>query len=131
MTSLMQAECFVADAMLGKLVRWLRVMGIDVVYDPDTTDAQLLQCAEREGRILLTRDRALMRRVEPDSLAQAVELGAEGFAHPSEAFSPRAFDAASLGRHGDSLPARGRRNVSRARAPFRSIGGRDGADAGK
>jgi uncharacterized protein len=59
------AARFVTDAMLGKLTKWLRVMGIDVVYDPDTTDAQLLQCAEREGRILLTRDRALMRRRGP------------------------------------------------------------------
>ena len=38
---------FVADAMLGKLTKWLRVMGIDVMYDPDVIDAQLLQCAER------------------------------------------------------------------------------------
>ena len=53
---------FVADAMLGKLTKWLRVMGIDVMYDPDAIDAQLLQCAECRGRILLTRDRSLMRR---------------------------------------------------------------------
>ncbi|MDQ3828846.1 MAG: Mut7-C RNAse domain-containing protein [Candidatus Tectomicrobia bacterium] len=59
MVSLMQSECFVADAMLGKLVRWLRVMGIDVLYDPHVTDAHLLRCAEREGRVLLTRDRRL------------------------------------------------------------------------
>lgn len=56
---------FVADAMLGKLAKWLRVMGMDVVYDPDSTDAQLLRCAEREGRILLTRDRRLIRRRGP------------------------------------------------------------------
>jgi uncharacterized protein with PIN domain len=53
---------FVADTMLGKLTKWLRVMGIDVTYDPATTDAQLLRCAERGGRILLTRDRRLMLR---------------------------------------------------------------------
>lgn len=53
---------FVADTMLGKLTKWLRVMGIDVKYDPATTDAQLLRCAERGGRILLTRDRYLMLR---------------------------------------------------------------------
>ena len=51
--------------MLGKLAKWLRVMGIDVLYDPDGTDAQLLQCAERCGRILLTRDCHLMRRRGP------------------------------------------------------------------
>jgi uncharacterized protein len=53
---------FVTDAMLGKLTKWLRVLGMDVVYDPDITDAQLLQCAAREERILLTRDRRLVRR---------------------------------------------------------------------
>ena len=58
-------ECFVADAMLGKLVRWLRVMGIDVAYDPHVTDAHLLEFAEREGRVLLTRDRRLANRRGP------------------------------------------------------------------
>jgi uncharacterized protein with PIN domain len=28
---------FVADVMLGKLTKWLRVMGIDVMYDPDAS----------------------------------------------------------------------------------------------
>lgn len=53
---------FVADAMLGKLTKWLRVLGVDVVYDPQATDEQLLRCAEQENRILLTRDRRLLRR---------------------------------------------------------------------
>jgi uncharacterized protein with PIN domain len=56
---------FVTDAMLGKLTKWLRVMGLDVMYEPDTSDVQLLQQAERGGRILLTRDRRLMRRRGP------------------------------------------------------------------
>ncbi|HSF29660.1 MAG TPA: Mut7-C RNAse domain-containing protein [Candidatus Tectomicrobia bacterium] len=56
---------FIADAMLGKLTKWLRVLGLDVVYDPNTTDAELLQWAERGGKILLTRDRRLMRRRGP------------------------------------------------------------------
>jgi uncharacterized protein with PIN domain len=56
---------FSADAMLGKLTKWLRVMGIDVLYDPATPDAELLQWSVREGRILLTRDRHLMRRRGP------------------------------------------------------------------
>jgi uncharacterized protein with PIN domain len=53
---------FIADVMLGKLTKWLRVMGIDVLYDPDAIDVQLLRCAERRERILLTRDRHLARR---------------------------------------------------------------------
>lgn len=50
------AQRFIADAMLGKLVKWLRVMGIDVMYDPAAAKDQLLRSAEQERRILLTRD---------------------------------------------------------------------------
>lgn len=61
----MDDECFIADAMLGKLVKWLRVLGIDVAYDPSITNEQLLQCAEHEGRVLLTRNRRLANRRRP------------------------------------------------------------------
>jgi uncharacterized protein with PIN domain len=47
---------FVADAMVGKLARWLRVLGVDVLYDASLDDRQLLALARREGRVLLTRD---------------------------------------------------------------------------
>jgi len=52
---------FLADAMLGRLARWLRMLGYDTVYDPGE-DEELLQRAWREGRILLTRDTRLVRR---------------------------------------------------------------------
>jgi uncharacterized protein with PIN domain len=51
---------FVADGHLGKLVRHLRLLGIDVRYDNDATDAQLLITATTEDRALLTRDRRLL-----------------------------------------------------------------------
>jgi uncharacterized protein with PIN domain len=66
--AMINAPQFVTDAMLGKLTKWLRVIGMDVMYDPDTTDAQLLQCAERGGRIFLTRDRRLTQRRSPVQL---------------------------------------------------------------
>lgn len=50
---------FVADAMLGRLARWLRVIGADTLYDPEIEDAELARIAIAEGRIALTRDRAL------------------------------------------------------------------------
>ena len=53
---------FIADAMLGKLARWLRVAGFDVVYDPRLDDRQLVALARHDDRILLTRDTLLARR---------------------------------------------------------------------
>ncbi len=53
---------FVADCMLGRLARWLRIFGFDVLYFPRIEDGALLGVARREGRVLLTRDRGLLER---------------------------------------------------------------------
>lgn len=59
---------FVADGMLGKLTRWLRLAGEDVVCVNDFSvssegeDEFLLDLAERECRMLITRDVDLHRR---------------------------------------------------------------------
>lgn len=47
---------FVVDGMLGKLARWLRMMGHNVKYSNSMDDAQLLSLAKNEHRVLLTRD---------------------------------------------------------------------------
>ena len=51
---------FVADGHLGKLVRDLRLLGIDVAYDCDAQDRQLVEVAATGDRALLTRDRRLL-----------------------------------------------------------------------
>ena len=51
---------FVADGHLGKLVRNLRLLGIDVAYHNDADDRDLLKIMQREKRALLTRDRPLL-----------------------------------------------------------------------
>lgn len=56
---------FAADAMLGRLARWLRVLGYDTSYDEGIDDAVLVRHANEEGRVLLTRDRHLMRELRP------------------------------------------------------------------
>jgi uncharacterized protein len=56
---------FVADAMLGRLARWLRVLGFDTRCDPALHDEALVRLSEAEGRILLTRDRHLLRERRP------------------------------------------------------------------
>jgi uncharacterized protein with PIN domain len=53
---------FLADGMLGRLARWLRILGYDTAYDPQADDHTLAGIARAEGRILLTRDTALARR---------------------------------------------------------------------
>ena len=59
---------FVADRMLGKLARWLRVIGQDVTYGPHLSGYGLIREARREGRLILTRDRGLARKKPPDYL---------------------------------------------------------------
>ena len=51
---------FVADGHLGKLVRDLRLLGIDVAYRNDADDRDLLTIMQHEKRALLTRDRLLL-----------------------------------------------------------------------
>jgi hypothetical protein len=53
---------FVADVHLGKLARDLRLIGLDTAYRPDADDGALAEQAQRERRILLTRDQALLKR---------------------------------------------------------------------
>lgn len=48
--------------MLGALARWLRVLDLDVVYDPALDDPELVDKAVAEGRTILTRDRRLTER---------------------------------------------------------------------
>lgn len=53
---------FVADVMLGRLSRWLRLIGFDTLYKPDQPDAGIIREAVRDGRIILTRDRHFLER---------------------------------------------------------------------
>lgn len=52
--------------MVGRLARWLRLIGNDVVYSRDLTDSELIRRAITEARILLTSDVELYRRAVAD-----------------------------------------------------------------
>jgi uncharacterized protein with PIN domain len=52
-------ERFLADAMLGRLARWLRALGYDTSYYPRGEDEFLIRVALAEDRSLVTRDRRL------------------------------------------------------------------------
>ncbi|MBN2208572.1 MAG: Mut7-C RNAse domain-containing protein [Candidatus Coatesbacteria bacterium] len=53
-----------ADVMLGRLAKWLRILGFDVLYSNEAQDDELIENCRSEGRILLTRDTALARKAE-------------------------------------------------------------------
>jgi uncharacterized protein with PIN domain len=57
---------FAADRMLGKLAKWLRIMGQDVIYGPHLTGYGLIRAARQEGRLILTRDGHLKQKQPPE-----------------------------------------------------------------
>ncbi len=52
---------FVADGHLGRLVRYLRLLGFDTRSDPGWDDPELVRISTGEHRILLTRDVGLLK----------------------------------------------------------------------
>ena len=53
---------FIVDANVGRLARWLRIMGYDALFVPGIEDAELVRLAASQGRAIITRDRLVMRR---------------------------------------------------------------------
>ncbi|WP_448575323.1 Mut7-C RNAse domain-containing protein [Thermomicrobium sp.] len=53
---------FVCDVHLGRLAAYLRLLGFDTRYERAADDATLAAWSERERRIVLTRDRELLKR---------------------------------------------------------------------
>ncbi|MCS7146372.1 MAG: Mut7-C RNAse domain-containing protein [Nitrososphaerota archaeon] len=57
-----QEPKFLTDSMHGKLSHWLRMLGYDTLYYPRDDD-EILKKASEEGRIVLTSDTELHRRI--------------------------------------------------------------------
>jgi hypothetical protein len=74
---------FIADGMLGKLARWLRLAGHDVIYIGDLKvpageqDDALLSLSRREDRVLLTCDIELHRRARRTGVKSAFVQGSD------------------------------------------------------
>jgi len=74
----------IADMMLGRLARWLRLYGYDTVYGIKD-DNRIIEIAEKEERIILTRDEELAKRAKnailiksnkfEEQIRQLMELG--------------------------------------------------------
>ncbi len=58
----MTAPAFIVDRNVGKLARWLRLMGYDAVLFSDEEDNIMIAAALAENRIILTRDTSIPRR---------------------------------------------------------------------
>ncbi len=61
------------DAMLGRLARWLRLLGYDAAYWRTGSDGELMRQAQAEGRLIVTRDRGLAGRRGVRALLIAAE----------------------------------------------------------
>ena len=55
---------FIADVMVGRLARYLRMAGYDVVYMNDADDKLIMEIALKEDRVVLTRDTMMLERKE-------------------------------------------------------------------
>ena len=53
---------FIVDNNVGKLAKWLRIMGYDTLFFDGTDDSRMIATALAEGRVILTRDTQIVRR---------------------------------------------------------------------
>ena len=53
---------FLLDNHLGRLAAYLRMLGFDCIYQNNFDDEELAELAQKQGRILLSRDRRLLMR---------------------------------------------------------------------
>lgn len=58
----MEPSRWLADAMVGRLARYLRFVGLDTEYARGLSDDEILEQLRTERRVLVTRDRALAQR---------------------------------------------------------------------
>ncbi len=57
-----EIQRFLVDQNVGKLTKWLRLLGYDAVFFTGDDDNQMVKQALNENRILITRDTAIRRR---------------------------------------------------------------------
>ncbi len=54
---------FLCDEQLGKLARWMRILGLDVYFKNKFPDDELIEFAKKQSRIVLTRDHNLIEKL--------------------------------------------------------------------
>jgi uncharacterized protein len=89
---ILREPTFIADVMVGKLARYLRVLGFDVLYSNMMDDDEIIRRAELENRIFLTRDtRLVARRFSARSLFIESNNSREQLRQVLDAFELRQF----------------------------------------
>jgi len=64
---------FIVDNNVGKLARWLRVIGYDTLLFKEKDDGKMIELALNEGRVILTRDTQITkRRLVTDGALKAI-----------------------------------------------------------
>ena len=53
---------FIVDNNVGKLAKWLRIMGYDTLFFDGSSDSGMIAIALNEDRVILTRDTQIMKR---------------------------------------------------------------------
>ena len=53
---------FIIDVNVGRLAKWLRIMGYDTLFPEENSDNELVRIALRENRVLVTRDAGIAQR---------------------------------------------------------------------
>jgi len=64
---------FVADRMLGKLAKQLRMLGYDTIYYRGEDAYRLIRLAREEGRVIVTRNTKLLPRTPEDRIVRITE----------------------------------------------------------
>lgn len=67
--------------MLGRLAKWMRLLGFDVLYDRTMTDNEIIRISLEQDRVILTRDTGLVARplasnhvfIENDNVRQQLQ----------------------------------------------------------
>ncbi len=57
-------KAFFADVMLGRLAKWLRILGYDTSYEQTITSEKLVNTARNENRMILTRNKKLIKTLD-------------------------------------------------------------------
>jgi uncharacterized protein with PIN domain len=68
MTTTEPTPRFLVDRMLGRLARWLRILGYDTAYLPQLSPLGVMREGRRQNRLILTRDTRLLRRKDAPPL---------------------------------------------------------------